>query len=588
MRLLGLFILGLFCQSISAQVFFADAAADQGINHQYGLSIPGGGVSFCDFDGDGWDDITLATDTGYTIQFYQNIEGQLTLISPLIEYTGKTEQLLWVDFDNDGDKDLYMATLRDANRLYENIGNLQLVDITEQAGLPLDSSSTYGAAFGDYDRDGWLDLYYGCRTGVIPENRMLLFHNNADGTFTEVAWEAGVIDPGNVPFCSAFLDYNNDHWPDIYTANDRFTRNTLLENDGDGTFSDVSFFANAGLFMNAMCVAPGDYNNDGWLDIYITNTEQGNALLRNQGNNSFQNVSVETGTAFFAYGWGASFFDADNDGWEDLYVSGMLTGTDVISSAFYYNEQNGTFAHPLDAGFAGDTVRSFNNAVGDFDQDGRNDIMVINTTPNNSHLWHNQSTTENHWIKIKLQGVLSNRDGIGSRIMLYTNGLQQTRFTTCGSGFLGQHSETLTIGLGATNVIDSILVKWPTGHIDRLQAVDSGQTLMVSEGSTTDGNIMIDPELEIAVSTNLPLTESTTNLHLFPNPATNRIHLRYFGNTVPAFYYVIDSNGKLIQTVKTSNSSELSFAVSHLQTGVYRLIWQESGLSRKSKSFLKQ
>ncbi|MEN0006880.1 MAG: VCBS repeat-containing protein, partial [Bacteroidota bacterium] len=247
----------LFCSlHCTAQIFFTDQATALGINHQYDFSIPGGGVSFVDFNGDGWDDLTLATDEEAHIQFYQNNNGSFELLEPLVPYTGQTEQLLWVDYDNDGDKDLYVATFRDYNRLYENVGDLELVEVTEEVGLPLDTVNTYGAAFGDYDRDGWLDLYYGIRTGVIPNNTMALFRNNGDGSFSETTIFANAQDPGNAPFCSTFLDYNNDHWPDLYTANDRFTRNTLLKNNGDGTFSDNSIFSGTALAMNAMCVAP--------------------------------------------------------------------------------------------------------------------------------------------------------------------------------------------------------------------------------------------------------------------------------------------------------------------------------------------
>jgi hypothetical protein len=583
-----LILLGLLFGSrpLSAQIFFQENAIQQGIIHQYGVSIPGGGVSFVDFDGDGWDDITLATDDGQPIHFYKNSFGQFLQLEPLIDYTGQVGQLLWVDFDNDGDKDLYMATFQDANRLYENIGNLELVDVTEQAGLPIDSTTTYGASFGDYDRDGWLDLYYGRRTGVVGEATMALFRNNADGTFTETTVMANALDPGKIPFCSAFFDYNNDKWPDLYTAHDRFKRNTLLENNGDGTFSDISFFANAGLAMNAMCVTPGDYNNDNWLDIYITNTQQGNVLLQNNGNNTFLSSSVASGTAFFGYAWGSSFFDADNDGWEDLYVSGMLVGSDEISSAFYHNQQDGNFIEPAQAGFVGDTVASFNNAIGDFNRDGLNDIMVINTMPFHSHLWVNETTTDHQWIKIDLEGVLSNRDGIGARINVYTAGIQQTRYTTCGTGFMGQHSETLNLGVGSYSMIDSIVVCWPTGHIDRLTEVESGQTLLIIEGSTTDGDITIDPDVSLAVSTEVPgQPANRLNFRLFPNPVNSTLWVAWDSKEqVPSSIYLLDTNGRVLKPLLTKGRSLIPIDTKALPSGMYFIV---SGQGT-GKRFIKQ
>ncbi|MEN0004868.1 MAG: FG-GAP-like repeat-containing protein, partial [Bacteroidota bacterium] len=356
----------------------------------------------------------------------------------------------------------------------------------------------------------------------------------------------------------------------LYTANDRFTRNTLLKNNGDGTFSDNSIFSGTALAMNAMCVAPGDYNNDGWVDIYVTNTQQGNALLRNTGNESFISSSIESGTAFFEYCWGALFFDADNDGWEDLYVSGMLMGPEVLSSAFYHNQQDGTFIIPEDAGFQGDTVRSFNNAIGDINQDGLSEIMVINTAPYFSNLWVNSTNTTHNWIKIKLEGVLSNRDGIGSRIEVYTSDGEQLRFTTCGNGFLGQNSETLTIGVGTHAIIDSITIKWPTGHVDLLTAVVTNQTLQVQEGSTSEGIIQVDEDVNLLVATDEPVLP-TTNIQVFPNPTKGTVTILTPNYTQAFQLYLFHSNGQFQQAIPI-DSSQVHFSMLHLPKGIYWLM----------------
>ena len=265
--------------SIQAQVQFVNQAALQGINQSYGEAFTGGGVSFCDFTGDGLDDITLATDDGQPIAFYENSGNGFDLITPIVDIDHQTKQVLWVDYDNDGDKDLFVANFNGPNYLFRNNGNLQMQDVTQSAGLPVDSFTTFGACFGDFDRDGWLDLYVGKRFGIGTEqNEHFLYKNNADGTFTNVTISSNSSDPEKIPFCSAFFDMNNDKWPDLYTAHDKLTINTLLKNNGDGTFSDVGEAAGADLAMNAMCVAVGDYNNDSWQDIYISNTPQGNAL----------------------------------------------------------------------------------------------------------------------------------------------------------------------------------------------------------------------------------------------------------------------------------------------------------------------
>jgi hypothetical protein len=566
--------------SLHAQILYQDAAAARGIQHIYNSTTPGCGVSCVDFNNDGLDDITLGSESGQPIRFYLNMGGQFTLLQPLVPHLDEVKQLLWVDFDNDADKDLFVCNYEGVNRLYRNTGNLTFEDITLSAGLPLDAFHTFGAVWGDYDRDGLLDLYYNERklqlSGLPNENR--LFRNNGNGTFTEVTPQAQAADSGKTPFCSAFLDYNNDKWPDIYTAQDRLRINSLLRNNGNGTFSNVSVATNTNLAMNAMCVAAGDYDNNGWLDIYISNTEEGNALLRNSGPDDdgqvvFEEVAASAGVAFNSIGWGSVFLDADNDGDLDLYVSGMLAGADVISSAFYENMGNGSFLQP-NAGFVGDTVTSFSNATGDFDNNGYPDIMVANTAPFASQLWLHQGTTSNNWLKIKLQGILSNRDGIGAKIEIYTGSHYQMRYTHCGIGFLGQNSDTEIIGIGSATQADSILITWPTGHIDRLLNVVSGQKLVVVEGSTTGGDIFVDPEI-ISHTSDLPADQPQA-AHLFPNPATDELHVQLIGNDI-RFWSVLDTYGRVLMSDRI-RAAEWNIAVQYLSSGLYFILFlQEDG-----------
>ena len=256
-----IYLFSIFLISITlleAQTSFTNVAGTQNIDQVYVSGI-GGGVSFYDFDNDGWDDLTLATAEGSTIQFYKNSAGNFVLQDAFVDHQGQAEHPLWVDFDNDGDNDLYVTTVDGTNKLYRNNGGMDFTDITETAGLPINEHRSFGACWGDIDRDGWLDLYYGERkfpiNSGINENR--LFRNNADGTFTEITVESGAQDPDKIPFCSSFIDYNNDQWPDIYTTNDKGSINTLLKNNGDGTFADVGELANANLTMDGMGIALG-------------------------------------------------------------------------------------------------------------------------------------------------------------------------------------------------------------------------------------------------------------------------------------------------------------------------------------------
>lgn len=572
-----------------SQIHFEDVAHLQNITHNYGLSTPSGGVSFCDFDGDGWDDLTLATPEGERIAIFRNDNGNFKTINAPIPDDSQQGQILWVDYDNDGDKDLFMASINGRNRLYRNDGDLNMTDVTSQAGLTSEQFLTYGAAFGDYNRDGWLDLYLGKRTGTPADNTSLLYMNQADGTFQEVALSAGVQDPAKIPFCSAFMDYNDDLWPDIYTANDRFTGNTLLRNNKNGTFTDISAISQSGIDMNAMSVTVGDYNNDGRSDIYVTNTEGGNVLLRNEGDDLFSEVAAAAGVGFYAVGWGALFLDADNDGWQDLYVSGALTGTTINSSAFYYNLQDGNFSQP-EAGFAGDTVRSYSNALGDYNRDGKPDIMVINAAPYSSQLWANKTESELGWVSVQLEGVLSNRDAIGSHIKVYTGNQVQRQFTQCGTGFLGQNSTRILFGLNDQTNVDSIVIQWPTGHVDKLYNIPTESELLVIEGSTTNGEIKIAEDVQLVTSNRSDLSSIKT-FTIFPNPARHTIKIELDEEPGSAVQYLrlLNASGQLKATfhqpfLATSQVLEIS----HLTAGLYWLQFQTRDGQVWQGRFIKQ
>jgi hypothetical protein len=505
-------------QSGLAQTAFQETGSAAGIGVGYGSGVAGGGVSFCDFNGDGWDDLTFASQAGDSLHFYQNTGGSFIKIPAPVDNMLETKQVIWVDFDNDGDKDLFVTAKTGINRLYERIGDWQLEDITLQAGLGQETEDAYGACWADVNRDGWLDLLVTQRNVQFSTNRNYLYLNNGDQSFTEIGEAANIDDPGKAPFCAVFMDYNNDKWPDIYLAQDKTKINTLLKNQGNGEFFNASVLAGANLAMNAMGIAVGDYNRDGWQDLYISNTPQGNRLLKNDGDESFTEVSIPTGTTFGGTAWGTLFLDADGDGWEDLYVSGWAVGTEVVSSALYINDTAGAFFEPENA-MPGDTVSSYGNACGDFNQDGALDLAVVNVGDFPNHLWENMLPIGN-WLKLRLTGILSNRDGVGTKLTAYVEGASQLRYKHCGIGYLGQNAEAIHFGLGTATTVDSILIEWPTGHIDRLYDVDTNQLLEIEEGSTTNGMIAVDPELGI---TGVGEADAGIAIRAYPNPTRDEI-----------------------------------------------------------------
>lgn len=593
----------LFAISAYGQMHFADVAAAVGIEHSYD-GVLGGGVSFYDFNGDGLDDLTLATGEGEPLHFYQNEDGQFVKLTPLVPHEGQAKQVLWADIDNDGDADLFVAEYTGQNRLYLNVGDLVFEDITESAGLILNENTTYGACFGDYDRDGWLDLYIGERVpSMSSENRHYLLRNNADPssagiTFTDVTAFSGTIDTNKIPFCSSFLDYNNDRWPDLYTAHDKYGKlNTLLENNGnptDGmgtTFTDASQASNADIGIDAMCVNAGDFNNDGRIDIYVTNTPGGSVLLQNlgplgiNGQVKFADVAPFTGVGFYGTGWGSVFLDADLDCDLDLYVSGTLEGTNEIPSAFYENEGNGSFSQP-DAGFIGDTTSTYSNAWGDFNNDGFPDIVAQNQSPHFTQLWQNGGG-DHHWLKLELEGVLSNRDGVGSLIEVYIGNMYQMRYTQCGSGFLGQNSGTEIVGLGAAEVIDSIVVTWPTGHVDRLFEVNADQKILLVEGSTTNGDISIDPDVELTIvlSPTQELSEEIS-VEISPSPTSDFLDLYLPKNNTILNWRIFNASGKMMKTGLVAQTKKID--VSNFPSGAYFIIITNASGHLTSKKWIKK
>ncbi|WP_162919985.1 FG-GAP-like repeat-containing protein [Hanstruepera ponticola] len=552
-KLYFVFILLVF--TASAQVSFVNQASALGVNMSAGDLEYGSGISFCDYNNDGWDDITIATQGGSQTEFYLNDQdGTFTRQNiTLVNNNVQGRQLVWVDYDNDGDKDLFIVSNTDGNHLYNNNGSLIFTDVTAAAGLPTNNIESWGASFGDVNNDGYLDLFISNRDDNLVQPN-LLFLNNQDGTFTDISLSSGIHTTSHLSFCSAFFDYNNDGWQDIYIANDKiFNENFLYHNNGDNTFTNVAPSAGVNIAIDAMTTTVGDYNNDGWFDIYVTNTPtQGNALFRNNGDNTFTNVTVSSGTAFNSFAWGAVFLDADNDMDLDMYVSSSMDGSvpQLASAVFYTNNNDGTFSTP-NAGFVGDNGISHANAVGDVDNDGYPEIIVSNANNENVFLWKNQTIQNNNWLKVKLEGVISNKDGIGSKIEISINGEKQYRYTLCGEGYISQNSNSEFFGLGTNTIVDYVKVTWLSGAVDYFENVNANQQLNILEGSN-------------------PLhVDDFNNLSLFvKNPVGTELHISSSETITEIMLYDMLGNRILHEKLNTHSYQK---NVSSLSQGIYLL-----------------
>lgn len=520
--------------------------------NKYLIETTGCGAAFFDYDNDGWLDIFLVNGTRFeslapgtaapvSRLYKNNRDGTFTdvTLQAGIAKTGWGSGCCVGDFDNDGHDDLFVTYWGDCS-LWKNLGNGKFADVAAKAGVTTRTKSglkrhNTGCAFVDYDKDGHLDLFvanyidFDPKTAPLPESgpckykgilvacgppglqggKNILFHNNGDGTFTDVSERAGILKtPGTYGLGVIVTDFDNDGWPDIYVANDS-TSSTLYRNNHDGTFKDVAIESGAayspdGKPQAGMGVSVADYNCDGLFDVVKTNfAGDTTSLYRGQPNGMFEDQTFQAGlgriTRFL--GWGASFLDFDNDGWADILLcNGHVypeVGDTAIESGYrqrkvaYQNLRNGRFkevSEQLGPGIL-EKVTGRGMAIGDFDNDGDLDVLVncINDVP---QLLRCDAQTGNNWIKVKTVGVKSNRTGIGARVVCTTvvdgKPHRQMDEVRSGGSYISQSDLRIHFGLGKAESA-AIEVHWPSGAIDRLEAVKPNQILKVVEGSAPTG-----------------------------------------------------------------------------------------------------
>lgn len=543
---------------------FVNIAPEQGVVHTLNtdMNIGGSGVSFFDFDNDGWDDITF-TQVFDSIEFYKNVEGNFVKISSFAYSPHETKQVLWVDYDNDGDNDIFIVTYEGPCYLLQNDGNFQFTDVTVEAGL-LELTFNlehHGVTFADYDRDGFLDFYIARYVRFpeeeIPSNQNSLFRNNGDGTFTNVTFTAGVGDGFQPSFLGVWLDVNNNGWPDLYVVNDRVLwGNSLYLNNGDGTFTDYTEQSGTSMFgEDPMCASFADFDNDGDLDLLLANGGPPTKPPRfyvNNGDSTFTELGQEFGINIFEQfmcSWGSAFFDADNDSYLDLYITTGLLTTDASNegrSYLYMSNGAESFTDSQQAFDFNHIAASYSVARGDMNNDGFSDLVVENAKNFNSFIWLNEATAPNNYLKVTLKGTASNSMAIGSWIHVYAGGNDHHHYTRCGDSYISQDSQHHIFGLGSVEVVDSIVIAYPSGHTDVHYNLAVNQHIYFEEGDSIDLQVGVSSELDICEGSEITFDAGSHYSYLWSDGSTEQ-----FLTTNSSGTYWVDVTNEFGVTVRS-------------------------------------
>jgi hypothetical protein len=550
------FVTGFTCATVMREKWplkFADAAAKAGlaaanvsgdvVNKKYILEMNGSGVAVIDYNRDGLADIFLVNGTKLAQPvgtpepvshlYRNNGDGTFTDVTHEAGLTasGWGQGACVADFDNDGFDDIFV-TYYGKNRLYHNNRNSTFTEVAERAGVAgADGRWNSGCAFIDYDRDGKVDLFVAnyvdlgpdfshvpkpgsgeycqykgipiaCGPRGLPAAVNYLYHNNGDGTFTDVSASSGIrATEGHYALGVLTLDYDNDGWPDIYVACDS-AASILYHNRRNGTFEDAGIAS--GLAYNedgeaqaGMGVAALDYDHDGLLDVVKTNfSDDSPNLYHNNGDGTFSDRVFQAGMGRLRnlLGWGVVAADFDNDGWPDiLMANGHLTPEiDTAKSDSSYRQRKLLYRNLRDGRFEDVTLASGVDAAGlhssrgaaaaDLYNDGRISV-VVNELHEKPSLLVPEAPAPNHWIGVQLIGTQSNRDGIGARVEVEAGGLRQIDEIRSGGSYLSQNDLRLHFGLGSAARVSRITIRWPSGAVDQLSGIPADRHVVIEEGS---------------------------------------------------------------------------------------------------------
>lgn len=551
--LLRLSLAGLAARGLNgsgSEIQFVDVIDRSGIDfthvngasgRKYLVEITGSGCGFLDYDNDGYLDIFLVNggktpgfETNRSLNhalYRNNRDGTFTDVTRkagILDNHAFGMGVAAADYDNDGHTDLFVTNFGGPNLLYHNNGDGTFTEISALAGVRGNGEWSSSAVFFDYDNDGYLDLYvchytdhsftrnYICPAGNPPVKTYCspkvyggvastLYHNNRDGTFTDVSVKAGIALPEGKSLGVVAGDFNGDGWIDLYVANDQ-VRNFLFRNNHDGTFSEIGMRAGVALDVDGRAQAGmgtdmGDYDNDGRFDLVVSNLDNEYlALYRQLEGEQFEDVSAQTGLVAATrnlVGFGMKFVDFDNDELLDLFLANgnVLDNPEVVAPGRHFAQPK-LLLRNTGHGFEDVTAQhgkdlllpkvSRGVAFGDFDNDGDVDLLV-NNCGDRPQLLRNDGGNRNNWLTLALRGTRSNRSGIGAKIDVLCGAKRRVFQALGGSSIMAANDPRIQIGLGDRAGVEEIVVHWPSGIVDRIRHVAARQILTVEEGAHAIG-----------------------------------------------------------------------------------------------------
>ena len=470
-----------------------------GLETDHTAGYLGTGVSFADFNGDGIDDLSFGHHSG-DLKFYigENngfVPIDLNLETPDAESKG----LLWADIDNDGDQDLFAAFRLAPNKLWINEGDMVMVDVSATCGIAQDNRRSFGPAFGDFDRDGLLDLFvstYGYMVDAPQGNE--LYRNLGDGQFEDVTEAMGMGGMNLQSFQASWMDADRDGWLDLHVVRDRFIYPNLFYHNkgfetGEATFVEEAALRGLDVAINCMSTSPHDFDRDGDLDLFVAGGLEGNELLENTGDGFYTNVTTEL-VAMYEVCWSGQWLDIDSDGWEELHVAtGLADYVDYPAVLMNNpNEPDELFLNaegnliPPGTLFQAESTLTYATATGDYNGDGFIDFVShkIGTSPE----IRRSTPNGNNAMRILLHGTESNADAVGSKIELWVGSDYWYRETYCGDGYLAQNSRWEHFGMANHTTVDSIKVHWPLGSVETWYDVTVQTALELTEGTSCAPN----------------------------------------------------------------------------------------------------